>query len=227
VSNEALLSRSDVVSIAGVKVGDNLLTARIGAVRDRLRAHPDIKDAVVSRRLPGKMLIRVYERIPLAAVYSAPPGARGEESPQQRHVLDEEGVVLSRRKERSNRSLPIIMGLKLGALRAGDRLAAPEAKRAIEVVKGYRESELCRQLDLVAVDVSDPSNCVLRSPSIHEIRLGDENIEGRLRLLAYLLKQRAARGCDAPARYLDLRWKNPAELPLGADMVARSDNGKH
>jgi cell division septal protein FtsQ len=220
VSNEALLSRSEIVSLAGVRIGDNLLTASLGRIRERLCAHPDIREAVVRRRVPGTILIRVYERMPLAAVYCPPPGSHGEGSPPQRRVLDEEGVVLSWRKERSNRALPMLMGLRVGALHAGDRLCSPAAKRALAVVKQCRESELCRQLDLVAVDVSDPANCVIRSPSIQEIRLGNENIADRLRLLSYILKHRASRGLDAPASYIDLRWRDIAELPLRTDVAS-------
>jgi hypothetical protein len=76
-------------------------------------------------------------------------------------------------------------------------------------------------LELVSVDASDPDNYLLRSNVIQEIRLGGDDLNERLRLLSFILKQRKYRGMDGPASYIDLRWKDVAELPLVKDMVAK------
>ena len=250
VSNEELLSRERIRTLAGIKVGDNLFSADLQKIRARICAHPDIRDAIVSRRLPGGILIRVHERFPVAAIFcpslSPPrqfPGQAGlrpsagypRPSPGQagfaagivggegmrRCVVDAEGVVLSARKERNSKSLPVLIGLKLAGVRPGDRLCSATAKRALGIVEQCRESELCRQLELVSVDVSDPDNYVMRSNVVQEIRLGNENLGERLRLLSFILKQRTYRGLDGPASYIDLRWKDVAELPLSKEIIAR------
>ncbi|MDD5557660.1 MAG: FtsQ-type POTRA domain-containing protein [bacterium] len=214
VRNADLLGREEIVSLAGLKVGDDLLAADIRSIRERLRSHPDIRDAVVRRRIPGTVSIRVVERVPVAAV-CRPEGGQPAGADRRRAVVDEEGIVLSAAKERAHRSLPVLLGLADDALRPGERLASPGARRALEVVRAYRESDLPRQIELVGVDVSDPSNCVLRSRSIAEIRLGGERLPERLRLLSYILAQRSSRGLAGPASYLDLRWRDVAEMPLG------------
>lgn len=215
VANEETFSKREIAAISRVRVGDNLITADLDAIRDRLRAHPDIRDAVVSRRVPGGILIRVYERTPIATVHAG-----------GRYVLDEEGVVLSPKKEAARRALPSVTGLSVRALRAGDRLCAPAARRALEIIKACRESELGRQVELVSVDVSDPENTVLRSGSIQEIRMGSNDLDERLRLLSFVLRQRRLRGLEGPAAYLDLRWRDVAEMPLQRDVVSmRSPRG--
>lgn len=219
VSNEHLLPKEEIAALAGVKVGDNLLAIDIRKVRERLLAHPDIREAVVRRLIPGRLAVEVYERTPIASFY-APSCGLGTQA--QRHVIDAEGVVLSARKERSNRNLPVVIGLELGMVRPGDRLCSAAAKRAIEVVGHYRTSGLPRQMELTGVDVSDPENCVMRSRSIQEIKLGGEDIPERLRLLSYILGQRVARGMDVPARYIDLRWRDVAEMPLAGATHAGS-----
>lgn len=213
VANEELLTKREVLAISRARVGDNLLAADLDAIRDRLRAHPDIRDAVVSRRIPGGILVRVYERVPIAAVYAG----------EGRYVLDEEGCVLSPKKAEAHRALPVIAGLSASALRAGDRLRSAAARQALEVVKEFHELDLDRQIDLVSVEMGDPENVVLRSGTIDEIRLGSEKIEERLRTLSFVLAQRKARGIDGPASYLDLRWKDVAEMPARKDVVSMAD----
>ncbi|MCX6356899.1 MAG: FtsQ-type POTRA domain-containing protein [Candidatus Aureabacteria bacterium] len=220
VRTSDLLTRAEVIALSGLRVGDNLLTADLGRIRRAICAHPDVKDAAVSRTLPGRVSIRVYERYPVAAVHvPSSPRAQGA-STVRRYVIDEEGCVLSVKKELRNRALPLLLGLTIDVARPGERLRDPMTQKALEIIKGYRDTGLCRQIDLVSVDVSDPENYLLRSASIQEIRLGAEQLTDRLQLLSYILKQRGFRGMELPAAYLDLRWKDVAELPLGREAIS-------
>lgn len=236
VRNEELLSKERVRALAKIRVGDNLFAADLQGIRARICAHPDVRDAVVNRRMPGGVVIRVYERYPIAAVYcpvrgtpkqSFQPTGTGASTrihqgdQMRRYVVDSDGVVLSARKERNSRSLPLLLGLNLGAVLPGNRLCSTTAKNALGIVDHYRESELCRQLELVSVDASDPDNYLLRSNVIQEIRLGGDDLDERLRLLSFILKHRKYRGMDGPASYIDLRWKDIAELPVVKELVAK------
>ena len=203
VDKTHVFTERDILSLADIRIGSNLLSADLEGIRKRICVHPDIKNAVVSRKIPGGILIKVYERFPVAAIHYG-----------RRYVVDEDGVVLSIKKERRNRCLPFLMGLRLRGVRVGDKLQSPRVKKAIEVVRNYRETELCRQIELVSVDMSDPKNVMMRSDKIEEIRLGGRDLDERMRLLSYILKQRSDRGLDGPARYIDLRWNNITEMPL-------------
>ncbi len=203
VSNEHALTKGDILKLSNIRIGSNLFAAGLEEIRERIVAHPDIKNVVVSRKVPGGILIKVYERFPVAAVHC-----------ERRYVIDEEGFILSLGKGRRNRTLPLLVGVRLSGLQVGARLRNPRVREALEVVKTYRESELCRQIKLVSVDLTDPKNIVLRSNKIREIRLGEENLDERLQLLSYILQQRSYRGLDRPASYIDLRWNNVTEMPL-------------
>lgn len=210
ISGEHLFKKGEIVSLSGVRVGDNLLSISLQDVRSRICAHPDVKDAAVSRRILGGVRIKVYERFPVAAVH------RG-----RRYVVDGEGIILSRRKERMNRALPMIVGLELDEVRAGNRLESPEAEMSLDVVKRYRDLGLCRLIELMSVDVRDPENLVLRTRAIQEIRLGSGDLSRRMDLLSYILKQRKDRGLDGTASYIDLRWNDVSEMPLSGAGLAR------
>jgi cell division septal protein FtsQ len=211
VDRAHMLSEREILALADVKIGSNLLLSDLEKIRARICAHPDIKDAVVSRKIPGGIQIKVYERFPVAAIHY-----------RKRYVIDEEGVVLSARKERMNRCVPFLTGLRLKDVRVGEALHTPGLKKALEVVKRYHETELCRQIELISVDMSDPTNVVMRSHKIEEIRLGEKNLDERLKLLSYILKQRSDQGRDGPARYIDLRWNDVTEMPLEGNGERRS-----
>lgn len=203
IGNEDLLSEGEVVRLSGINFGEGLLSLDLGGVRSRICAHPDVRDAVVVRSLPSGIRIKVFERFPVAAVH------RG-----RRYVIDGAGHILSERKERRHRSLPLLVGCAAECvLKPGVRIGSREVLGALAIVKKYRETELFRLMELMSVDVRDADNLVLHTQDISEIRLGSGDLESRLDLLAYILKQRKSHGLDRPARYLDLRWEDVAEMP--------------
>jgi cell division protein FtsQ len=213
VNGEHLVPAREIKSIACVKIGSSLLALDLDGVRDRIRAHPDIRDVEVTRRIPGKVIIKVFERFPVVAVHCG-----------RRYVLDEEGIVLSHRKEMRNKSLPVLTGLTCGKVTEGDRLKSGALEKALDIVSIYRQSKLCRQLDLISIDLGDLKNIILRANDIEEIRLGDRDVKERMELLSYILEQRKNHGINSPARYIDLRWNNVAEMP--ASRHSSNINGK-
>lgn len=61
-----LVSVAEVRRWAGVDVGDSLWDADPGRIRDRLESHPMLRSALVRRRFPDRLEIRVRERQPAA-----------------------------------------------------------------------------------------------------------------------------------------------------------------
>jgi cell division septal protein FtsQ len=70
---------------------------RTDSLEARVKGHPQVRDAVVRRRLPGKLIVEIEENLPVALV----PGARG------LRAYDEEGRVLPIDLTRTGPDLPI------------------------------------------------------------------------------------------------------------------------
>jgi cell division septal protein FtsQ len=66
-----------VLAAAGVAVGDPILYTDLGAVADRIERLPWVSDAVVTRSLPGDLMITVTERAPVAWIGLADGTALG------------------------------------------------------------------------------------------------------------------------------------------------------
>lgn len=67
------LSRAEVLRLAGLDGGTNVLWTQPGAVERRLERHPWILEARVTRALPSSMSIAVRERVPVAVLGGPTP----------------------------------------------------------------------------------------------------------------------------------------------------------
>ena len=72
VTGQGHLDRVQVLRIAGLGSGTNLLHADLASAERRLEQDPWVADATVTRRLPGTLTIVVRERIPVAIAQGGP-----------------------------------------------------------------------------------------------------------------------------------------------------------
>lgn len=60
------LTEKDVLTLADLKLSQNLLAVNADVIRDRIRKSPWIKEVFVGRELPKRLVIEVRERTPVA-----------------------------------------------------------------------------------------------------------------------------------------------------------------
>ncbi len=65
------LSAADVVRASGVRTGERILWLRLTEAERRIERIPAVESAVAERSLPGTVVIRVRERVPLARLDGA------------------------------------------------------------------------------------------------------------------------------------------------------------
>jgi cell division protein FtsQ len=100
----------EILRIAAVEEGDNLIMLPTDEVAARLEEHPWIEDAAVGRDLPATVVIRVLERRPAGWL----------EDPEGPVVVAGDGTVLARR-QRPPEALPSV-GTWPDPLAAGDMI---------------------------------------------------------------------------------------------------------
>lgn len=125
------LSAADVSEWTGLEMGANLLEVDVRAVQEALRAHPQVKDARVRRKLPASLVVELEERRPVAYLLA------GEEF----WALDGDGVALFR-TEAMPVSLPLITVDEELAPRAGHRVEHPALAKAVEFAGALRPEGL-------------------------------------------------------------------------------------
>ena len=109
----------------------------------RVRKHPQVRDVTVGRRLPGTLVVRVSENLPVALV----PAREGFQ------VVDDRGRTLPVDPSRANVDLPIVAARDTAVLRllADVRTRAPALFARISEVRRAPRGELLVRLVTVPV----------------------------------------------------------------------------
>ena len=108
------LTHEQVARQARVRTGDNILAVNLSLVRKRLRAHPWIAEAEVSREIPSRLIIRVKEHTALAVVDFG-----------QKFLINHQGRIFKAWDPAEQHDLPVISGLALSDLKVYGRLESP------------------------------------------------------------------------------------------------------
>jgi cell division protein FtsQ len=69
ISGADRLSHSEILAQAGVKTGDSILALNLKTARERLTAHPWIRDAALERKIPSLLYIRILEQKAIARAF--------------------------------------------------------------------------------------------------------------------------------------------------------------
>ncbi len=200
LTGQERLGQSQVLTLAGLKPGMNLLRIDPEAVRLRLLASPWVAEAAVRRVLPDELRIHITERRPVAVVMADRPW-----------FMDENGVAFKTVDPGEELDLPVVTGLSESDLSgvSGRRLLA-EVK---EVVRSTRQKNAALRLsDLSEIQVDARKGRLV----LHPQNRGPRVILGRRRAvdgLAGLGRVKAdlkAKGLWGRATYIDLRFKDKA-----------------
>jgi len=95
------LQAETVIAQAAVPAEQNILIANTGAIRDRVAAIPDVRNAYVGRELPNRLVVEIVEREPVARACRD-----GELS-----LMDRDGEMFISSLPSISFDLPVITGL--------------------------------------------------------------------------------------------------------------------
>ena len=99
------LTKKQVAQQAGIHTGVNILSANLTLVRKRLRAHPWIAEAEVSREIPSGLAIVIEEHTALAMVDFG-----------QKYLINTHGEIFKEWDPSDPKNLPVVSGLNLSDL---------------------------------------------------------------------------------------------------------------
>ena len=195
-----LLDGQDILEASGLRVGDNIFDVDLEIVGRRLEELAWVKQALVVRKPPDRLIVSIVERRRLAWIEL-----------EQIYGIDRDGVLLPGRREAMESyrdlDLPVVRGLvnvqdslKVGVVVADSALVqvldwwqqanAFDAKFCMNVSEIQPLEEGCINLRLVGDGV--------------EVRLPIDRVTERLSVLKRLMG-RVYRECPEPA-YIDLRF---------------------
>lgn len=203
------LSTGEVSALLDGLKGENLLTADLERWRERLLASSWVADAVLRRRLPSTVLVRIDEREPVGIAR-----LRGE-----LYLVDTgSGVIDEFGPRYADCDLPLIDGLLVSDA-PGAKLDEARVRLVSELMADLRQRPAIAQR-VSQIDVTRPHDvCVILDGDPAVIHLGDarflERIWSYVELQATLLQR-------VPAiDYVDLRFDN--RVYVGPSAAAPAD----
>jgi len=100
ISGARELKEADLLAVAGITSRNSLLFLDVGEVRDRLQRGALVKEAVVTKRYPDRLIIEIEERQPFALwQYNG-----------NVQIIAADGVPLSAMRDRRFIHLPLVVG---------------------------------------------------------------------------------------------------------------------
>jgi cell division protein FtsQ len=179
-----------VAQVSGLK-GQNILQADTAAAKSRLLALPAVKDVSISRRWPGRMLVRVEERQPWGYW----------QVKEQPYVIDDQGVVLD--DMRPADGAPTIFELDSERrLAAGDRVDADAVFLSRQLIE---ESPRALKQNVTRLEYSEHSGLTVAFDGGLRATFGDSrDLDYKLSVLYVLLEKAQAQSFAVHS--VDLRF---------------------
>lgn len=191
IPEDRILARLDLPKNAALPNLD------LHTVSQSVLTHPWIERATVRRIYPGTLAIRVWERTP-AAVLTETTG-KGKKKKTTQLMVDRDGVILGR-PTADMADLPMLTGIHLRGLTAGDRVSRTRIRTGLVVAHAY-------QGGTPLVDVADLDDPLLLVDGMR-IRLGRQGgYEWRLDRLEQLRPSLNELGGEHGAE-VDLRYRD-------------------
>lgn len=94
------LSRTDVLDLSSINVGDNLLAISTAEIKNNIKVNPWVAEVNVARHFPDTLAIEIRERKPVAFV-----------NLDSLYFVDEAGIIFKKASMGDDVDLPVITGL--------------------------------------------------------------------------------------------------------------------
>lgn len=202
-------SPEEIRALTHFQAGHHMLALRLPAARQRILGLRWVKDVVLVRKWPHRVVVQVTERVPALRVTSGG-------SPDW-YLADDQGRVLIKAAPGEGAALPpllvdapLVEGKELGAKRAG----------AVLECWPYFGAALARTISFVTVEPTGEVTLICSGPGAGlRIFLGDTTrMREKMRALGLILEQLDREG--AVVDYIDLRIpERPSAMPRGGAPV--------
>ena len=190
VENDGALTPQQLARLAGVSVGQNLLSLDLDQVQRNLEMLPLVRRVEVRRMLPKKLFIRVHERIAVARLHVA-----GRDTGDATLLIDRSGVVMKPVKlsdgtvlhPQTPRPVPLLTGVAESDARIGERVKSEQIYRALELLDKLEQAAAGAMLEVEQIDLSRPRQLTLTTQQRTVVKLDTEDFQPQLRRLSAIL----------------------------------------
>lgn len=193
VKTDGGLTPVQVMTVAGIAVGQNLLSLDLTAVQRRLEALPVVRRVEVRRVMPSRVFIDVNERIAVARL--RPAGADGA------LTIDRRGMVMrpvrapdgSTVQPLAPGTLPVLVGVAPADVQPGKPVQTEQVYRALELLDKIQQAAAGSMMEIESIDLSKPRHLLLTTRQRTVVKFDLADFTQQLRRLSAILTWAAQR----------------------------------
>jgi len=194
VQNDGVMTPQQVMSAAGVAVGQNLLSLDLAQVQRRLEELPLVRRVEVRRMMPSKLQIHVDERIAVARL-------RSTGTSDASYFIDRGGVVLRPVRfsdgtvvqPQAVGTVPTLVGVAATDLRVGKPVQSEQVYRALELLDKVQQAAAGSMLEIDSIDLSKARHLTLTTRQRTVVKFDLADFQPQLRRLSAILTWAAQR----------------------------------
>lgn len=182
-------------------LGANIFLVDLNNFKEKIESsHPELRDIVVKRVLPNRLIVQARQRLAVAKVYG-----------DRAYFIDKDGVFLPYANDTAGENIPLFLGIR-GASPYKNSMAQKEKiGKALLLIDALSESRKLSKRRIKKIDTADNRNISFflsdKEAEKVEIKIGDSEFNKRLDVLATVLEQL---GQDIErVKYIDLRFEDP------------------
>ncbi len=194
------LSATEVVEVAEVESGVNLLTVELDSIVQRLKRHPWLRSAAVYRRFPDQLIVEVEERTP-----------RGVLAADKLYYIDENAEIFTRLFPGDSVDYPLFTGLKPNEI-INNGLAVQDTLRTalglLDNLEKFSSELSLQELSEIRLGLDEGVSFLTRSGQL--VVLGKGNFESKLGRYGQLKRLLTDKGEWRNARIINLDFDDRA-----------------
>ena len=191
VENDGGLTAQQVMGLAGVAVGQNILSIDLAQVQRNLEAVPIIRCVEVRRVMPAKLFIRINERIAVARLKAA----------DAQLFIDRAGMVMTPLRLRDGTvvqpqapgALPVLTGFLPADVRVGKQVQTEQVYRALELLDKVQQAAAGSMMEIATVDISKPRHLTLTTKQNTQVKFDVTGFQQQMRRLSAIMTWAAQR----------------------------------
>ena len=209
------LTQKDILTSADIKSTQNILAVNKDAVIRRVCANQWVENVYVGRELPGKLVLEVKERTPLALVKQA----------GDFYLMDVKGFVFKKLSKGDEVDLPVITGIA-----DNEQIKSPLLLSALNLLKTVSKSSEYSYLGAMSeINIDNVFGISLISETGLFLKLGTDGFENKLKKLKPVLADLENRGMKPGSLCVDLSDESKVTIKRKnvPEKTEQKDNGKH
>jgi len=186
-------------------LGANIFLVDLNDLKKRIESdHPELRDIVIRRALPDRLIVQARQRMAVAQVYG-----------DRLYFIDKDGVFLPYANNPAERNIPLISGIRVAGPARSSTVQKEKIRKALFLIDALSANKKLSKCQIKTVDIADSRNISFflsaKDAEKVEIKIGDGEFNKRLDVLATILEQL---GQDIErVKYIDLRFEDPIVGP--------------